>query len=188
MIAMGYVYLYHGTGAGKTTSALGLALRSIGQGRKAVIVQFLKWWKDTGEYKIMERLRPDYVIRQFGRPGWICMDASRVEVNEGGVSLKVRGVEDEDKKAAREGLEFARRALLERPGLLVLDEACLAAHLGILDVGDLLALLSDVPEDTDIVMTGRFAPKELIDRADFVNEIVGRKAPGRFVTTRGIQY
>lgn len=188
MISMGYVYLYHGTGAGKTTSALGLALRCIGQGRKAVIVQFLKWWKDTGEYKIMERLMPDYVIRQFGRPGWICRDASRAEVSEGGVSLKVRVIDDEDKKAAREGLEFARRALLERPGLLVLDEACLAAHLGILDVGDLLALLRDVPKDTDIVMTGRFAPKELIDRADFVNEIVERKAPERFVMTRGIQY
>ncbi|MDI6898032.1 cob(I)yrinic acid a,c-diamide adenosyltransferase [Methanocella conradii] len=185
---MGYVYLYHGTGAGKTTSALGLALRSIGQGRKAVIVQFLKWWKDTGEYKIMERLGPDYVIRQFGRPGWICQDVSKTEVNEGGLSLKVRRIEEEDKESALEGLEFARKALLDRPGLMVLDEACLAAHLGILEVGDILALLRDVPEDTDVVLTGRFAPKELIDRADFVNEVVGRKAPERFVTTRGIQY
>lgn len=188
MIAMGYVYLYHGTGAGKTTSALGLALRSIGQGRKAVIVQFLKWWKDTGEYKIMERLGPDYVIRQFGRPGWICQDVSKTEVNEGGLSLKVRGIEDEDKEAALEGLEFARKALLDRPGLMVLDEACLAAHLGILEVRDILALLKGIPEETDVVLTGRFAPKELIDRADFVNEIVDRKAPERFVTTRGIQY
>jgi cob(I)alamin adenosyltransferase len=185
---MGYVYLYYGTGAGKTTSALGLALRSIGQGRKVVIVQFLKWWKDTGEYKIMERLRPDYEIRQFGRPGWICHDASKSEINEGGVVLKVRGIEEADKEMAIKGLEFARQVLAKKPGLLVLDEICLATHMGLLTVEDILGLLHDMPEGTDIVMTGRFAPKELMERADFVNEIVPRKAPEKFVTAPGIQF
>ncbi|HTY91730.1 MAG TPA: cob(I)yrinic acid a,c-diamide adenosyltransferase [Methanocella sp.] len=185
---MGYVYIYYGTGAGKTTSALGLALRSIGQGRKVVIVQFLKWWKDTGEYKITGRLKPDYEVRQFGRPGWICRNAGRGEVNEGGVVLKVRGIEEADREMARKGLEFAGQKLAEKPGLLVLDEICLAAHMGILAVEDVLGLIRDLPAETDVVMTGRFAPIELMERADFVNEIVPRKFPGKLVTKRGNQY
>jgi cob(I)alamin adenosyltransferase len=185
---MGHIYLYHGTGAGKTASALGLAMRSVGHGRKVVIVQFLKWWKDTGEYKIMEVLRPYYEIRQFGRPGWICQDAAKDEVSEGGVSLKVRKIDEADREMARKGMEFARKALAEKPGLLVLDEIGLAAHMGIIAVEDILGLLADIPGETDVVLTGRFAPKELMERADFVNEIVSRKSPEKFVTTRGIQY
>jgi len=68
---MGYIYLYTGTGAGKTTNALGLALRSVGHGHKVVIIQFMKWWKKTGEYKIKKKLYPHYEIYQFGRKGWI---------------------------------------------------------------------------------------------------------------------
>ena len=70
----------------------------------------------------------------------------------------------------------------------MLDEVCLAAHLGILSVKEVLDLLSDVPKETDVIMTGRLTPDELIGRADFVNEVVERKAPDRFVSTRGIQY
>ncbi len=185
---MGHVYLFYGTGAGKTTNALGLALRSVGHERRVVIAQFLKWWTETGEYKIRERLRPYYEIRQFGRPGWICQEAAGGEVSLGGVSLAVREIDEPDKEMAREGMEFARQALIEKPGLLVLDEICLAAHMKIIAVEDILGLLRDIPEETDVVLTGRFAPKELIERADFVNEIVSRKAPEKLVTTRGIQF
>lgn len=59
---MGHIYLYTGTGAGKTTNALGLALRSIGHKRKVVIIQFLKWQKNIGEYKIRNLLTPCYEI------------------------------------------------------------------------------------------------------------------------------
>jgi cob(I)alamin adenosyltransferase len=63
---MGYIYLYYGTGGGKTANALGLALRSVGHNKKVVIIQFLKWKKDIGEYLIKERLVPFYEIYQFG--------------------------------------------------------------------------------------------------------------------------
>jgi len=59
---MGYVYLYTGMGAGKTTNALGLALRSVGHKRTVVIIQFLNWWKNTHEYKIRKMLAPYYEI------------------------------------------------------------------------------------------------------------------------------
>jgi cob(I)alamin adenosyltransferase len=64
---MGYIYLYTGTGGGKTANALGLALRTVGHRRNVLIIQFMKWWKDTGKYKIRKTLEPYYKIHQFGR-------------------------------------------------------------------------------------------------------------------------
>ncbi|MEM1539198.1 MAG: cob(I)yrinic acid a,c-diamide adenosyltransferase [Candidatus Bathyarchaeia archaeon] len=170
---MGYIYLYTGTGGGKTTNALGLALRSVGHKRKVVIIQFLKWWKNTGEYKIRKVLAPYYEIYQFGRRGWH--------------GLSKLG--EDDKRLAKKALEFAEKIVKEKkPHLLVLDEINLAVHCKLLDVKEVLDFLDRIPKRVDVVLTGRFAPKELIDRADFVNEIVDVKHPEKIVTTKGIQY
>lgn len=170
---MGYIYLYTGTGGGKTTNALGLALRSVGHGHKVVIIQFMKWWKNIGEYKIRKRLEPYYEIYQFGRKGWIGLG------NLGA----------EDKKLAKKGLEFAEKVVEEKkPHLLVLDEINLAVHCNLLDAKEVLELLDKVSEKTDVVLTGRYAPKELVERADFVNEVVDVKHPEIIPTTKGIQY
>jgi len=170
---MGYVYLYTGTGAGKTTNALGLALRSVGHKHKVVIIQFLKWWKNTGEYKIRKMLAPYYEIYQFGRKGWH------------GLS----NLGEEDKKLAREALKFAEKIVKEKkPHLLVLDEINLALYCKLLDVKEVLEVLDKIPKKTDVVLTGRHAPKELIERAEFVNEVKDIKYPQKIVTTKGIQY
>ena len=95
---MGDIYLYTGTGGGKTTNALGLALRCVGHGLKVVIIQFMKWWKETGEYKVRERLAPYYEIYQFGRKGWIGLD----------------NLTEEDRQLAKKGLEFARKIVREK--------------------------------------------------------------------------
>jgi cob(I)alamin adenosyltransferase len=167
------VYLYTGTGGGKTTNALGVALRSVGHGRRVVIIQFLKWWKNIGEFKIRKRLEPYYEIYQFGRRGW------RGKEN----------LDERDRKLAKKGLEFARKALREKkPHLLILDEINLAVHWGLLDADEVIEFLDEVPAKTDVFLIGRFAPKELIDRADFVNEIVAVKYPKKIPTTKGIQY
>ena len=170
---MGYAYLYTGTGGGKTTNALGLALRSVGHGHKVVIIQFMKWWKNTGEYKIRKKLEPYYEIYQFGRKGWI------------GLS----NLEEEDKTLAKRGLEFAKKIVKERkPHLLVLDEINLAVHCKLLDFSEVLDLLDNIPKKTDVVLTGRHAANELINRADFVNEVIDIKHPKEIPTTKGIQY
>jgi len=170
---MGYVYLYTGIGAGKTTNALGLALRSVGHKRKVIIIQFLKWWKNTGEYKIRKILAPYYEIYQFGRKGWH--------------GLSKLG--EEDKELAHKALRFAEKIVKEKkPHLLVLDEVNLALHCKLLDVKEVLKFLDKMPKKTDVVLTGRFAPKELVKRAEFVNEIIAIKYPKEMVTTRGIQY
>lgn len=170
---MGYIYLYAGTGGGKTTNALGLALRSIGHKRKVVIIQFLKWWKNTGEYKIMKRLSPYYEIYLFGRKGW--------------KGLGTLG--KKDKKLAKKGLKFAEKVVKEKkPHLLVLDEVNLAVYCKLLDVDEVIEFLDKLPKKTDVVLTGRYAPKELIEKADFVNEVVDVKHPKELVLTKGIQY
>ncbi|MCD6445908.1 cob(I)yrinic acid a,c-diamide adenosyltransferase [Candidatus Bathyarchaeota archaeon] len=184
---MGYVYLYTGNGAGKTTNALGLALRSVGHKHKVVIIQFLKWWKNIGEYKVRKMLEPYYEIYQFGRPGWIGVK-KRVALI-GGEKVKLENLKDEDRELARKALKFAEKVLREKkPHLLVLDEINLALHWRLLDVKEVLNILKDLPKRTDVVLTGRYAPKELIDRADFVNEIVDVKHPEKMTATKGIQF
>jgi cob(I)alamin adenosyltransferase len=169
---MGMIYLYTGLGGGKTTNALGLALRSIGHGHKVVIIQFLKWWKNTGEYKIRKKLEPYYKIYLFGRKGW-----------EG-----LNNLDHRDKELSEKGLKFAKKILKEKPDLLILDEINLAVHWKLLDVDDVIELLDNIPKKTDVVLTGRYAPKKLIDRADFVNEVVDIKHPKKIPTKKGIQY
>lgn len=186
---MGYVYLWTGTGGGKTTNALGLALRSIGHGQKVVIIQFMKWWKKTGEYKIKNKLKPNYEIYQFGRPGWLKIDDQNHEVKYQEMSFKVRTIEEFDRELAKKGLELAKKIMKEKqPHLLVLDEINLAVHSNLLKVEEVLDFLKQIPKKTTVVLTGRYASEELMDRADFVNEINEVKYPEKFVTTRGIQY
>jgi len=170
---MGYIYLYTGTGGGKTTNALGLALRSIGHKHRVIIIQFLKWWKKTGEYKIRKRLYPYYEIYQFGREGW----------------KGLKNLNEKDKKLAEKALNFAEKIVKKkRPNLLVLDEINLAVYCKLLDVDIVIRFLDKLPKKTDVVLTGRYASKELIKRADFVNEIKSLKQPRKIKTTKGIQY
>jgi len=184
---MGYIYLYTGTGGGKTANALGLALRSVGHGKSVVIIQFFKWREDIGEYLIKDRLAPNYEIYQFGREAWLGAEEKTAEF--GGDKFAVECVKSVDKELARKALDFARKIMkAKKPHLLVLDEIGLAAHWKLLDVKDVLELLDNVPEETTVVMTGRLAPKELADRADFVNIVQQVKMPKDFKLTEGIQY
>ncbi|MCX8152825.1 MAG: cob(I)yrinic acid a,c-diamide adenosyltransferase [Candidatus Bathyarchaeota archaeon] len=184
---MGYIYLYYGTGGGKTTNALGLALRTVGHGRSVVIIQFLKWKKDIGEYLIKDKLAPYYEIYQFGRQAWLGEKEKTAAF--AGETFHVERFTSRDKELAMEALDFAARVLREKkPHLLVLDEICLAVQWKLLDVKDVLKLLDTIPEETTVVMTGRLAPKELVDRADFVNNVELVKMPNKFKSTEGIQY
>ncbi len=184
---MGHVYLYVGTGGGKTTNALGLALRSVGHKKTVVIVQFFKWKKDIGEILIQDKLKPYYEIYQFGRDVWLGEKDQTAEF--AGEKFAVKSVKADDKKLAKEALDFAEKIMIEkRPHLLVLDEVALATLWGMLDVKDVLKMLENVPAETTVVMTGRRAPKELAERADFVNEVTQVKMPKKFEITEGIQY
>ena len=184
---MGYVYLYTGAGGGKTANALGLALRTVGHGKKAVIVQFCKFREDVGEHLIKAKLGDLYEIHTFGREAWLGKENMTAEF--GGEKFEVEAVTDRDRELAEDGLAFAAEIMQkQKPALLVLDEVNLAAHWKLLDVKKVLDLLKNVPQETTVVMTGRNAPKEFIDRADFVNVVEEVKMPKKFELTEGIQY
>lgn len=151
------VYLYTGNGAGKTTASFGACLRTIGWNNRAVIVQFMKCRKEIGEVKIAKKLGRNFEIYQFGLKGW--------------VDLKNPSIKDIE--AAQKGLEFVENVVLKNPPhVLVLDEVNLAAAIGLLKINSVLQAIDKFPSSTTIFMTGRFAPKEFITRADTATEMV----------------
>jgi cob(I)alamin adenosyltransferase len=170
----GMVYVYTGEGEGKTTNALGLALRAVGHGYRVIIIQFMKGRKYIGEYRVKDRLAPEYEIHQFGREEFI----------------DFKNPMPLDYELAARGLEFAKSALKRKPRLLILDEINLAAHFGIVKTEDVLKLLDDIPEETTVVLTGRRAPGELVERADLVTEMKFVKHPfeKNFPAREGIEY
>jgi len=168
----GPVYLWTGIGAGKTSSALGVALREVGHGRKAIIVQFMKGRKDIGEYKIAKRLKPQYEIYQFGRRGWVDLHKPS----------------QKDVALAHKGLEFAKQCLKRKPSLLVLDELALALAFKLLHIREVVALIEKVPPQTALYITGRFAPRELMEKSDYVTEFITLKQPKNIKAKKGIEF
>ena len=166
------VYLWTGTGAGKTTSALGAALRQVGHRHNVIIIQFMKGRKYVGEYKIMKRLKPNYQIYQFGRKEWV----------------DVLHPSKKDKTLAKKGLAFAYKAIQQKPNLLVLDEINYAVALGLIEEQEVLKLLDTAHLSTAVYLTGRFATLQLINRADFVNEVVTVKMPAKIIPRKGVDY
>jgi cob(I)alamin adenosyltransferase len=184
---MGKIYVITGDGAGKTTSALGLAMRSIGHNHRVVMIQFMKFWKKTGEYKIQDKLKNYYKVYQFGRETWLRL--SKEEKPEfAHKKFHTENPEEIDRDCALCGLQKARMVLKEKPDLLILDEICLAAHSGLLREKEVLDFLGEIPEKTTVVLTGRGASKGLIERADFVNTINPTKYPDVFDAKEGIQF
>ncbi|HLD88839.1 MAG TPA: cob(I)yrinic acid a,c-diamide adenosyltransferase [Candidatus Nanoarchaeia archaeon] len=168
------IYLWTGTGVGKSTSAFGAALRSVGHNHRVVIIQFMKGWKNIGEYKIREKLSPYYEIHQFGGVGWI----------------NLKNPAQKDSNLAKQGLEFARKKIRENPpDLLILDEINLASAAGLLKVDDVLNFLVEIPGRTAVYLTGRYAPEEFIELSDFVNVVYRIKEPAKFKFNKeGIDY
>ena len=158
----GNVYLWTGNGWGKTTSALGVALRAIGHDKKVIIVQFMKGRQDTvGEFKVRNLLEPWYEIHQFGTRRFV----------------DLRKPSNNDKDLAREALAFARVAAKRKPFLLILDEVNIAVAAGLIKLEDLLKFLDEVPRGVTVYLTGRYAPKKLIARADYATEVRPLKRP-----------
>jgi cob(I)alamin adenosyltransferase len=156
----GYIQVYTGNGKGKTTAALGLAFRAAGRGMKTYIGQFLKH-TPTGEVAAARRLSPLITIRRFGRPGFI---------------LVREGHDEGDLRRARTGLRKCRAAMLSGEyRVVVLDEVNTAVYLGLLSEADVLSVLDEKPADVELILTGRYAPRSFVRRADLVTEMRERK-------------
>lgn len=150
----GYVQVYTGDGKGKTTAAIGLAVRAVGAGLKVFIGQFVKGMHYS-ELNALKRFYPDIVIRQYGRGCFI-----RKEPGEG------------DILAAKEGLKEIKEIIMSGDyNVVILDEANIAVFFGLIDVKDLVELIEERPEGVELVFTGRKAPEEILERADLISEV-----------------
>jgi cob(I)alamin adenosyltransferase len=151
----GCIQVYTGNGKGKTTAALGLALRAVGRGLRVCFFQFIKGGGPYGEHLIADKLSPLFTIIQTGRPGW---------VNTKDISA--------DRRAAQEALEQARGLIASGEyDLVVLDEINGAVGFGLVDVEQVLELIAIKPEKTELVLTGRNAHEKVIEAADLVTEM-----------------
>lgn len=149
----GLIQVYTGDGKGKTTAALGLALRALGQGLKVIMIQFLKGDSRTGELAMARRLFPDLEIKPMGKKGFIGPEGPRPE----------------DLSLAEAALEEARRVLDKRLcNLLILDEINVAVSMDLVPEDAVLDLMNTKPNDVELVLTGREAPSSFIQRADLV--------------------
>ncbi|WP_026894507.1 cob(I)yrinic acid a,c-diamide adenosyltransferase [Clostridiisalibacter paucivorans] len=149
----GYIQIYTGNGKGKTTAALGLSLRAVCAGKKVFFGQFVKGMKYS-EVKA-EKILSGFEIRQFGRECFIYRDP-----------------EEEDKKIAKEGLAICKEILKKGEyDVVVLDEINIALYFKLFEVSDVIEALENRKPNVEVILTGRYAPKELIDMADLVTEM-----------------
>jgi len=151
----GLVIVITGNGKGKTTSALGQALRALGHGYKVCIIQFMKGRK-YGECLAAEKYFPGLVFHQCGLDSFVMRD-NPVPI---------------DVEMAKEGLELARQEVNSgKWDMVILDEVNVAVDFKLVPLAEVLELIEKKPPSLDLILTGRNAPSELVERADTVSEI-----------------
>jgi cob(I)alamin adenosyltransferase len=150
----GYIQVYTGDGKGKTTAAIGLAIRAAGAGLRVCIIQFMKG-EESSEITLLKKLADPIKVNQFGRNALI-EDIPK----------------EEDIVLAQRGLEEAVRAVNSgQYDVVVLDEANIAVYFGLFPVSALLELMEGKPEQVELVITGRKAHPKVIEKADLVTEM-----------------
>ena len=168
----GLIIVHTGNGKGKTTAALGLAFRALGHGFKVLMVQFIKGSWTYGELRSAQKFE-NFELRPMGR-GFVSTDGN---------------VEEEDKKAAKEALEYAR-ARLGDYDMIILDEVLYAIGFGLVTKGEVMRLIDEKPEQLHLLLTGRNAPEEIVEKADLVTEMREIKHPYQkgIKAQRGIEF
>jgi cob(I)alamin adenosyltransferase len=157
----GLVQVYTGNGKGKTSAALGLALRAAGHGLDVCVVQFMKGWPHYGELAAVQH-QPHITIVQFGRPEFVDRaDPAPCDVEQA-------------QSAWRYSLDVLRDGSYD---LLVLDEINVALDFGLVSLEQVMALIDAKPSQVELVLTGRGAHATVIDRADLVTEMRQVKHP-----------
>jgi cob(I)alamin adenosyltransferase len=150
----GYIQVYTGNGKGKTTAALGLAIRAAGAGLKVFIAQFIKMG-EYSEIKALKRFNDLITVEQFGTGRFIKDKPSASDI-----------------EAARKGLEKIKAVLRsDQHNVVIMEEANVAVKLGLMSVEDILEIMVEKPKDVELVITGRGADSRIIEKADLVTEM-----------------
>jgi cob(I)alamin adenosyltransferase len=173
-LEQGLVQVYTGNGKGKTSAAFGLALRAIGRGLKVYVVQFIKGGFDYGELYVVDKL-PNLKLKAFGRGEF--------------VTEKPPGKEDVE--LAQEALALAEQVVKNGEyAIVILDEINVALNLKLINLDEVLELIKNKPKHVELILTGRYAPEEIIEAADLVTEMKEVKHPFNkgYQARKGIEY
>jgi len=150
----GYIQVYTGNGKGKTTAAFGLALRAVGAGKKVFFAQFVKG-QIYSELEAVEKYLPSITIKQYGLDCFIVNSPTEADI-----------------KAAKEGLaQVAEIIASGQYDIIVLDEANIAIYYNLFSVQELIDVITKRPKNVEIIVTGRYAPPELLEIAHLVTEM-----------------
>ncbi len=149
----GYTQLYTGNGKGKTTAALGLALRASGWNKKIIIIQFMKKW-EYGEVKAIEKIN-NITLYQTGTRDFVDINnPAKIDISE-----------------AQRGISLAYEAIKRNVDILILDEIVVAAYFKLIEYNDIFNIIDKKPLGMELILTGRGATNELIDKCDLVTEM-----------------
>lgn len=173
----GLVIVYTGKGKGKTTAALGMALRAVGRGWRVLMIQFGKGAWHYAELESSQRLAPDFEIMPMGLGFYKILDDAHTEA--------------EHRSAARDALALAESKMLSGEyDMLILDEINGMLAAGLLSLQAVLSFIDARPQALTLVLTGRYAPQAIIDRADLVTEMREIKHPFQkgILAQKGIDY
>lgn len=161
---LGLVHVYTGNGKGKTTAALGLAMRALEHGFSVHMIQFLKGGTYTGELLAPQRYER-FSISQFGK-------GSEEEPH-----FEDFEPDSHDRKRALAALQAAQKIMADGTDMLILDEINVALQLGHLKLDEASLLIKEKPKHTELVLTGRNAPEDIQELADYVTEMRAHKHP-----------
>ncbi|HNV94443.1 MAG: cob(I)alamin adenolsyltransferase/cobinamide ATP-dependent adenolsyltransferase [Candidatus Methanofastidiosum methylothiophilum] len=170
----GLIQIYTGTGKGKSTAAFGLTLRASGYGLKSLIIQFMKQGNSYGEHFAINKLENIEIV-SFGKSKFI----------------DFKNPSKEDIDLVNEAWDFATKSInIGKYDIIVLDEINVALNFKLLNLEKVIDVLKNKPDSIEIILTGRYAPKELIEIADLVSEIVEVKHPYQkgIIARKGIEY
>jgi len=172
MNTRGLIQVYTGDGRGKTTAALGLALRAAGQGMKVIIIQFIKGDRTCGEHLFAAQYHPFDII----------------QLNTGDSFAQTL---KELRSTTKQSFALAEKTILGGGyDVVILDEIFVAVNKGLVSTDQILSLMSRKPESVELILTGRGAPKEIMEQADLVTEMVAIKHPFTkgITARRGMEY
>ena len=152
----GYIHVYTGDGKGKTTAAFGLLLRAVGAGLRVYIAQFLKGIEYSEIVLLKNKFKDEVTFEQFGTKNYIIKEPL-----------------SEHFKVVDRGFKRVKEVMASGEyDIIILDEINIALFFGLKTVDDLLEIMDAKPDDVELILTGRRAPQEIIDRADLVTEMV----------------
>ena len=173
----GLTIVYTGKGKGKTTAALGIALRATGYAKKICMIQFIKGSWHYGEMYSSKRLEPEFEMIAVGK-GFVGI-------------LDDKSTREEHVKIAREAVQISREKIQSKKyDIIILDEINYAVNLGLVEVNDVLDLIKIKPSTLHLVLTGNYARDEIINVADLVTEMKEVKHPFQvgIKAKKGIDY